>query len=276
MIQQICFISVCSCYTTSAFAMSRSREFCTLMSATLSRWNTGRAVGERMAFSVAETQNMHAALRRRKAWFELCLLTLGIDTMLRASDLLRMRVRDIRDERGNIRTTLVLKQQKTRYPVYPVLTASAQLACKKWLAESGKHHDDFVFAPKDRASGQPISDSWYRRLVKRWAAEIGLPPEQYSTHSLRRTKPLFLYHVKRVDITHISQLLGHNDPRATAHYLRLDVSAAQAAALAADIFVGKKDADVNLDPARNPLLEPEFLDTLAAALAEKVLPLLRR
>ncbi len=239
------------------------------------RWNAGRAVGERAAFSISEAQAIYFHLSKRRAWKELCLFALGIDTMLRASDLLQLRVRDIQDGNKKLRKRLVLKQQKTRYPVYPVLTYAAHFACKMWLHASGKQNNEFLFTPQRNLHDQPISADWYRRLVKKWVAEIGLPPEQYSTHSLRRTKPLYLYHVKRVDIQHISQLLGHHDIQATSHYLRLQISAAQAEALAADIFQEKKDADKNITPAPNALLTPADVTAIAKAVWREISTLMK-
>ena len=234
------------------------------------RWNAGRAVGERVAFSIAEAQNIYFKLNERRAWRELCLFALGIDTMLRASDLLQLRVSDIQDGHKKLRARLVLKQQKTRYPVYPVLTYASHFACKMWLQNSGKQKDDFLFTPHRNIHAEPISAGWYRRLVKKWVADIGLPPENYSTHSLRRTKPLYLYHVKHVDIQHISQLLGHHDIQATSHYLRLQISAAQAEAMAADIFQEKKDADKNIIPASASLLARADIEAVATAVAQKI------
>ena len=233
-------------------------------------WNHARSVGERLRLTIAETQAIHMRLVLMGNAFEACLFALGIDTMLRAKDLLSLKVSDVIDASGAARTKLTLKQQKTRFPVYPVLTRQAREACEALVDIDSKKHHDFLFDKK--GAGTPISYGWYRRLVKRWVEGIGLDPEHYSTHSLRRTKALYLYYVQRVDIQHISQLLGHKDIPATSHYLRLEISAAQSQALAANIFEASPTADENIKPAPHPLLTPSVLNALSDEIAKRLAP----
>jgi len=68
---------------------------------------------------------------------------------------------------------------------------------------------------------------------------IGLSPEFYSAHSLRRTKATFLYE-RGVTVEIIGRLLGHKSPASTIRYLGIDEAQAQNAALMHDIFGSKK------------------------------------
>ena len=197
----------------------------------IEKWNKGRAVGERIGFSISEIQQIYKSLQNNP--FELCLFCLAIDTMLRGSDILKLKVKDIQDTTGKIRTYLVFKQQKTKYPVYPVITQHTADACAWWIATSKKQANDYLFTIRNN---KPITTGWYRCLVKRWASDIGLNNQDYSSHSLRRSKALYLYHTKGVDIHHISQLLGHSSTMATNRYLRTDISEAQRIALEADML----------------------------------------
>lgn len=68
-----------------------------------------------------------------------------------------------------------------------------------------------------RASGAAI-----RRLVDEWVTAIGLRPEEYGTHSLRRTKASMIY--KATGNIHAVQILhGHSKIENTARYLGVDV-----------------------------------------------------
>lgn len=48
---------------------------------------------------------------------------------------------------------------------------------------------------------------------------IDLPDEEYSTHSLRRTKPSVLYRLAGNDILIPQQILGHGSIKSTQEYL---------------------------------------------------------
>ena len=214
---------------------------------TITQWNKNRSVGERAGFSITETQAIYRTLKHKP--FELCLFCIALDTMLRASDILKLRVRDIQNADGTIRERITIKQQKTRFPVYPILTSNTIEACKRWIAHSNKHANDYLFSSK---FSKPITAGWYRTLVKRWASAIDLSPEHYSTHSLRRTKALYLYHVKKVDIQHIAQLLGHNTTDATNRYLRLDISKAQQLAIDSNILTEHEHHALTKSQASSP------------------------
>ena len=80
----------------------------------------------------------------------------------------------------------------------------------------------------------PLSGRQYRRLVKQWASLLGLPAEDYGTHSLRRTKPSAVYQQTRdPEIARI--LLGQRSLTATHRYLGLGQEEALAKAREVEI-----------------------------------------
>lgn len=62
-----------------------------------------------------------------------------------------------------------------------------------------------------------ISTRQYARLVDDWVTAIGLKPEEYGTHSLRRTKASLIYKATG-NLRAIQILLGHS----TVRYLGVD------------------------------------------------------
>lgn len=66
-----------------------------------------------------------------------------------------------------------------------------------------------------------MSSRQYSRIVKGWAACIGLDPARYGTHSLRRTKATLIY--KRTKNIRAIQLLGHTKLESTVRYLGSEV-----------------------------------------------------
>lgn len=219
-------------------------------------WNRGKAVGERCALSLDESQSILKTLRLQEAHHDACLFAIGIDSMLRCSDLLQLRVRDIVSHTGQIRW----RQKKTRRNVYPVLTATSLEVLQIWIETSGKTPPDFLFTRDKPIDGLAISPAYYRSLIKQWVQLVGLKPEQYSSHSLRRTKPTFLYHHGYSDLEHIARLLGHANTDATSRYLGIQKKQAQAHALVGDIFTISPDEKIVGHPLLREFLKPDFLD----------------
>jgi len=94
---------------------------------------------------------------------------------------------------------------------------------------------------------------------------IGLHASNYSAHSLRRSKAIYMYrNGVRVEI--ISRLLGHTSPASTLHYLGIDQAEAQSHAFAHDIFKAKRSDT----PATE--MSGEELDVLAGHLWERLAP----
>lgn len=214
---------------------------------TYSRWNSGRAVGPRTALTTEQLPQLTSVLEAADNRHDLALLATGVDTMLRASDLLQLRVRDVVGPDGlpssinsaagqiTVRDTLIWRQRKTGTNVALVLTPFSQNALASWIEASGKEADHFLFTRTKPNAVAPIKPSTYRRVVKSWVRLIGLLPGDYSSHSIRRTKPVFMYR-KGCPIADISKLLGHRSTEVTLHYLGITAEHLKAQALKYDVF----------------------------------------
>ena len=64
-----------------------------------------------------------------------------------------------------------------------------------------------------------ITTQQYAKIVKKWLRELGVEDvSQYSTHSLRKTKPTVIYNrTKNIDA--VRRLLGQSSVTATSAYL---------------------------------------------------------
>jgi|TARA_R110000782_G_scaffold270471_1_gene371570 integrase len=81
--------------------------------------------------------------------------------------------------------------------------------------------EDFVF-PSRVDQTRHLSTRQYARLVDEWVTAIGLRPEEYGTHSLRRTKASIIYKATG-NIRAIQILLGHSKIENTVRYLGVDI-----------------------------------------------------
>jgi len=67
-----------------------------------------------------------------------------------------------------------------------------------------------------------ISTRQYARLVDEWVIGIGLRPEDYGTHSLRRTKASIIFK-QTGNLRAVQILLGHTKIESTVRYLGVDI-----------------------------------------------------
>ncbi len=197
-------------------------------------WNKDRTVGSRKALAQAEVRHIIAQFSDTDL-HDRCLFLTAIDTMLRASDLLKLRVSDVQNSNGLIKTSFPWRQKKTANGVYPVLTPTTQKALAEWIKATGKLPEHFIFTRQKPTNAEPITVGFYRTLVKSWIESIGASPEDYSAHSLRRTKATFMYE-RGISVEVIGRLLGHKSPASTIRYLGIDEAQAKSAALTHDIF----------------------------------------
>jgi integrase len=198
-------------------------------------WNKDRCVGPRERLTPEQIQLITQHFINTQNTHDLCLFTVAIDTMLRASDLLGLKVSDVMRADGRIRDRFVLRQKKTRQPVKPTLTPASRKRLANWIAEDGKSSGDFIFTRHKGAKQQPITVGFYRSLIKAWCEAVGIDPHSVSAHSLRRSKAIHLYE-SGASVELIGRLLGHRNSASTIHYLGINDAKAQDAALKHTLF----------------------------------------
>ena len=183
-------------------------------------WNKGKLVGQKAPLKLKEIWAIRVRLQVYRRTRELALFDLGIDSKLRACDLLKLKVRDVcHGERVAVRAIVV--QQKTSRPVQFEITESTRTALTDWIRLSGLASENFLFPSRVRASPH-LSIRQYARIVDSWVEEIGLDPAAYGTHSIRRTKPSLIYR-RTKNLRAVQLLLGHTKLESTVRYLGIEV-----------------------------------------------------
>ena len=112
-------------------------------------WNKGKLVGQKAPFKLKEIWAIRVRLQLFRRVRDLALFDLGIDSKLRACDLVRLKVRDI-CHGDRVAARAIVMQQKTSRPVQFEITA-ANTQCRScmgptWLARP----EDFLI-PEPRA-----------------------------------------------------------------------------------------------------------------------------
>jgi site-specific recombinase XerD len=98
---------------------------------------------------------------------------------------------------------------------------TARKTMRAWLERRRGTLDDYVFPSRNDYMGH-MSTRQYARLVHEWVAGIGLQPQEYGTHSLRRTKASIIYKATG-NLRAVQLLLGHVKIESTVRYLGVDV-----------------------------------------------------
>jgi site-specific recombinase XerC len=97
----------------------------------------------------------------------------------------------------------------------------ARASLLKWLELQGGSMDDYAF-PSRTDHADRMSMRQYARLVDEWVIGLGLPSEDYGTHSMRRTKASIIYKATG-NLRAVQILLGHTKIESTVRYLGVDV-----------------------------------------------------
>lgn len=120
-----------------------------------------------------------------------------------------------------IRARSMVIQQKTGRPVQFEITANTRASLLAWRERRGGSIDDYAFPSRVDREGH-LSTRQYARLVDEWVTAIGLLPEEYGTHSLRRTKAALIYKATG-NLRAVQILLGHTKIENTVRYLGVDI-----------------------------------------------------
>jgi len=147
-------------------------------------WNKGKLVGQKAPFKLKEIWAIRVRLQMRGRLRELALFDLGIDSKLRACDLVKLRVHDV-CHGDRVAARAIVQQQKTQRPVQFEITPPTREAVEAWIKYARLKSDSYLFPSRVHASSH-LGTRQYARIVDGWVEEIGLDPAAYGTHSMRR------------------------------------------------------------------------------------------
>jgi integrase len=143
---------------------------------------------------------------------DLCLFTLGINTNLRASDLLKIKAGRVRNLKPG--DELTLNETKTGKHRRINLN-KAVISCIQGLLNSREYNDDDPLFLGQRGT---LTVPSVNRLVKQWCKAINLKGN-YGSHTLRKT---FGYHQRKTfgrGIPELMVVFNHSTQRQTLDYL---------------------------------------------------------
>jgi len=185
-----------------------------------SPWNKGRLIGQKPPLKLQEVWSIRIRLEMTNKKRDLALFNLAIDSKLRSCDLVKLKVIDLAHGSAMLNRAIVI-QQKTHRPVQFEVTPQTQKSISAWIEMEHLTSQNYLF-PSRSKHGDHISTRQYARILKSWIEMIGLSPNEYGTHSMRRTKATLIY--KRThNLRAVQLLLGHSKLESTVRYLGIEV-----------------------------------------------------
>jgi len=113
------------------------------------------------------------------------------------------------------------------------LTEQTRQAVDDYIKAAGKKPGEFLFSGRGD-DHRCMTTRQYARLVSSWIARIGLDPDLFGTHSLRRTKATLIYR-RTGNLRAVQLLLRHTKIESTVRYLGIEVDDALAIAEQVDV-----------------------------------------
>ena len=195
-------------------------------------WNRGKLIGQKLPLKPKHVWAIRTRLQLNDRMRDLAMFNLAIDSKLRGCDLLRLTVEDVAPY-GMVKHRATMRQQKTGRPVQFEITEHTRQALDNWIVTAAKRPRDHLFTGR-RNSAEHLTTRQYARLVADWISSIGLNPDAYGTHSLRRTKAALIYR-RTGNLRAVQLLLGHTKLESTVRYLGIEVDDALTIAEQVDI-----------------------------------------
>ena len=183
-------------------------------------WNKGKLVGQKPPLKLQEVWSIRIRLQLMNRTRDLALFNLAIDSKLRSCDLVRIRVADVAHA-ARVLSRASVMQRKTGSPVRFELSEQTRKSVQQWIEERGLMSGDYLFPSRVQQSPH-LSTRQYARIVSEWVRLIDLDPNEYGTHSLRRTKATLIYR-RTKNLRAVQLLLGHTKMESTIRYLGIEV-----------------------------------------------------
>ena len=136
---------------------------------------------------------------------------IGINTGLRISDLLKLKVSDVKDK-----THILLTEQKTSKTKRFLINSQLKQDIDKYINNMG--NDEYLFQSQ-KGDNKAISRVQAYRILNKAAEQVGL--EEIGTHTLRKT--MGYWHYKQYkDVALLQDIFNHSAPSVTLAYIGIN------------------------------------------------------
>lgn len=135
----------------------------------------------------------------------------GIYSGLRISDILKMRVRDVKDK-----NYIYLREQKTNKEKRFAINSELKSILKEYIL--GKEEYEYLFR-STHGKNKPLTRQQAYNILSDAGKQFGL--DEIGTHTLRKTWGYHTYQMTK-DVVAIQEILNHSSPSITLRYIGIN------------------------------------------------------
>ena len=139
----------------------------------------------------------------------------GLNTGLRISDILPLKVSDVFNGNGEFKNYLVLNEKKTGKEKKIKLNDAIRKMLSSYVKEKGLTADSYLFY--SRKSGGHILRVQAYKVLKEAANLCGV--ENFGTHSMRKTWGYWTYKASKYNVGLIMDTFNHSSQNVTLRYI---------------------------------------------------------
>lgn len=142
------------------------------------------------------------------------LWVLGTNTGLRVSDILTLKVRDVKDA-----DHVWLSEKKTGKDRRLYFNRQMKKTVSDYIREQGLADDDYLIQSQKRRD-KPMSREWAYTVLNRAATACGIDTKKYpiGTHTMRKTFGYWHYQ-RHHDVALLQKIFNHSAPSITLRYI---------------------------------------------------------
>jgi len=145
------------------------------------------------------------------------LFTMGINNGLRISDLLKVKVRDVKDL--SVGETIKIKETKTGKENVLMVNKAIHQAIKQHLEKINPNENDYLFQSRN-GDNKPLTRETVNKMIKDWCDFINTG--NYGTHTLRKTFGYIQRKKYGVGFEILCKRFSHSSPSITMRYLGIE------------------------------------------------------
>ena len=145
------------------------------------------------------------------------LFKFGLNTGLRISDILPVKLTDILNHDGQFREYFILNEKKTGKEKKIKINSSLCSEIKSYIKKENLYPDSYLFGSR---KGAYLGRVQAYRVLKDAAVNIGL--ENFGTHSLRKTWGYWTYKLSNHNVGLLMDTFNHSSPSITLRYIGIN------------------------------------------------------
>ena len=141
---------------------------------------------------------------------------LGINTGLRISDIIKLKVKDILNQDRSMKTHIDIIEEKTKKKKRFKINNFLVIELKNYIGDMD--FEEYVFKSR-KGINKPISRVQAYRILNNAGQNIGL--QEIGTHTLRKTFGYHFYNQTK-DVALLQELFNHSSPSITLIYIGIN------------------------------------------------------